>query len=184
MKDAAGSRQRGRPGWRPGAWAGYAAAAWAFAFAVPSLYWGLGGTFGAETVARRALTLSWSTDPLIMAVVLVTGLLKVFGGLFALALVRPSWPRAPRWMMLTAGWAAAVLLMAYGGVNAVGQALVVAHMIPAPAGADWHALRWHLYLWSPYFVTWGVLLGLAVRHYQTAGRTVRPGLRGTDGATA
>jgi Protein of unknown function (DUF3995) len=163
---------------RPGNWAGYAAATWAFVFAVPSFYWGIGGTFGADTVARQAAEYNWATDPLIMTTVVVTGLLKVFGGLVALALVRPAWPRPRRWMMLTGGWTGAFLLVAYGGINAIAQALVVARVIPAPAGADWYALRWHLYLWSPYFVVWGILLGLAVRHYQrvappAAGSAVR-----------
>ncbi|MEO3784094.1 DUF3995 domain-containing protein [Actinocorallia sp. B10E7] len=156
----------------PGSWSGYAAAGCAFVFAVPSFYWGFGGEFGADTIGRWAVDLSWRDDPPAMAAVLLTGCLKVLGGLLALALVRPAWPRPPRWMMLTAGYGAAALLVSYGGIYELLQALVAVRAIEVPADFDWYAFWWHLYLWSPWFLVWGILLGLAALHYQssTAGR--------------
>lgn len=117
------------------------------------------------------MELSWAADPLVMTIVLATGALKVAGGLFALALVRQAWPRPPRWIMIFFGWAASFVLVAYGVVQGGLQALVAFHLIDVPAEFDWYALRWHLYLWSPVFIIWGILLALAVRHYQTAGGT-------------
>ncbi len=35
----------------PATWAAYAAAVWAFAFAVPSFYWAAGGTVGVGAVS-------------------------------------------------------------------------------------------------------------------------------------
>jgi Protein of unknown function (DUF3995) len=106
-----------------------------------------------------------------MAVVLVTAVLKVLGGLFALALVRP-WGRVfPRWMLLTIGWGGALLLSLYGGSQVATQALVAAGVIRVPDDFDWWAFYWHLFLWSPWFLVWGILLGLAVWHYQRVPRT-------------
>jgi hypothetical protein len=146
--------------------AGYAAAAWAFAFAAPSFYWGFGGHFLAETVSGQLASESWADHRELQALVLVTGVLKVVGGLFALSLVRLSWPRAKSRLVIRGGYAVSALLTAYGVVNVIGEALAQTGAVKASATVDWHALRWHLFLWDPYFVVWGVLLGLAVRHYR------------------
>jgi len=35
-----------------------------------------------------------------------------------------------------------------------------------PSGSvDWAALRWHLGLWDPWFLVWGLLLAAATRGY-------------------
>ena len=160
---------------RLGVCAGYTAAAWAFAFAALSLYWAAGGTRAAETVlGPQATHYSWATDPAVMTATLLAGLLKILGGLFAIALVRPSWPRAPRWMMFAVGWGAALLLVGYGLEATTSQALVTVHAIHVPADYNWHTARWHLCVWGPVFAVWGVLLGLAVRDYQSNGLSSRP----------
>ncbi|MGH6654299.1 MAG: DUF3995 domain-containing protein [Actinocrinis sp.] len=153
-----------------GAWAGYAAAAWALAFAVPSFYWGFGGHFLAETVSGQLAAKPWADHRGLQALVLATGVLKVVGAAFALSLVRPRWPRVNRRLMIRGGYAVSALLTAYGAVNVIGEALAETGVVKASTSTtvDWHALRWHLFLWDPYFVVWGVLLGLAVRHYQGA----------------
>lgn len=93
------------------------------------------------------------------------GIAKVLAGLLALALVQP-WGRAvPRWMMLAAGWGGATVLTLYGGVLVAVEALVVGGIIVPSGPVDWLALRWHLYLWDPWFLLWGVLLGVAAWHY-------------------
>lgn len=148
-----------------GAWAGYAAAAWAFAFAVPSFYWGFGGHFLAETVSGQLASESWADQRGLQAVVLFTGVLKVVGGLFALSLTRLSWPDA-RWRLVSrGGYVVSVLLVLYGAVNVIGEILSETGVVKASGTVDWHALHWHLFLWDPYFVVWGVLLCLAIRHY-------------------
>lgn len=153
---------------RGGTWPAYAVCACAWLFAIPSLYWGLGGKFGARTVGREAARLTWEGDPPIMAVVLVTAILKILGGVFALALVRPWGRRIPRRMKLITGWIGATILVLYGAAQMSGQALVGVGVVDVPATFDWWAFKWHLFLWSPWFLVWGVLLGLAVLRYQHA----------------
>lgn len=152
---------------RPGAWYGYLAAAWAFAFAVPSLLWGSGISAGARTVGRDLPSYTWSNHAGVLAAVLFTGCLKVVGGLFALALVRPGSRVLPwRRVTLIGGYALAGFLILYGLQDIVPSALMELHVIGAPRDPDWFAMRWHVLLWGPYFAVWGILLGSAVRHYQ------------------
>ncbi|MFE7215794.1 hypothetical protein ACFY0A_43575 [Streptomyces sp. NPDC001698] len=49
-------------------------------------------------------------DPGFIAVVWITGALKIAGALFSLSLVRPWGRVVPRPLMLTAGWGGAALL--------------------------------------------------------------------------
>lgn len=146
--------------------AGYAAAGCAFAFAAVSFYWGSGGTLGLATVGREAVELSRSGDFRIYLALWFVGLVKVAGGLLALALVQP-WGvrRFPRWMLLAAGWAGTVLLFLYGMLNMAVQLLVLGGMIEVPANMDWRGFYGHLYLWEPWFVIWGLLLGLTTFFY-------------------
>jgi hypothetical protein len=79
----------------PTAWAAYAACALAWLSAVPSFYWALGGTAGLDTVGGAIEQLARTRDPAGIALGLGAGVLKVAGGLLALALVRPGGPRHP-----------------------------------------------------------------------------------------
>lgn len=152
---------------RPGAWSGYVAAAWAFAFAVPSFLWGSGVSAGARSVGRDTASYTWSNHPAALGFVLLTGCLKVLGGLFALALVRPRWPLPGRRITVTGGCVLAAFLFVYGLQDVLGPLLLEIHAATS-AHPDWYATRWHLVLWGPYFALWGVWLALAVRHYQLA----------------
>jgi hypothetical protein len=71
-------------------------------------------------------------------------------------------------MLLVAGWGGAALLSLYG-VLVVVEALVVGGAIVPSGSVDWLALRWHLFLWEPWFFLWGVSLGVAAWQY-TCGR--------------
>jgi hypothetical protein len=73
--------------------AGYAAWALAWLSAVPSFYWTLGGTVGLATVGGAIEELARTRDAGGVALAMGTSILKVAGGLLALALVRP-WGRA------------------------------------------------------------------------------------------
>jgi hypothetical protein len=99
-----------RPHPRGRAWAAYAACALAWLYAVPSVYWALGGTAGLDTVGGAVEQLGRTRDPAGIALGIGAGVLKVAGGLLALALVRP-WGRViPRRLLLGAAWAASTVL--------------------------------------------------------------------------
>ena len=108
------SRPIRRP--RATAWSAYAACALALLSAVPSFYWALGGTAGLDTVGGAIEDLARARDPAGVALGIGAGVLKVAGGLLALALVRPWGPAVPRRLLLGAAWAASMVLTVYGGL--------------------------------------------------------------------
>ncbi len=145
------------------AWAGYVACALALLHAAVSFYWASGGTAGLSILGGQLEAMGRAGSPTLTALVWGVGTLKAIAGL--LALVMP-WRRiSPRWMVLAAGWGGATLLTLYGGVLVAVEALVVGGVIVPSGPVDWTALRWHLFLWDPWFLVWGVLLGVAAWHY-------------------
>ena len=152
-----------RNGRRPGgAWAGYLAAAWALVFALISVYWAAGGTLG---VASVGAAVAGATSGLL---VWAAAVLKFVGVAFSLALVRPWGRRLPRRPLLALDYVVSVLLMLYGAVNIIGELLVVTGAVAG--GTDSYALHWHLYLWDPAFLLWGVCLFIAGRYYSATTR--------------
>jgi hypothetical protein len=161
-----------RPGTRRRTWAAYAAAVWAGVFAVVSLYWALGGMAGIDTVGGEIEKLARAGEG--GALAWGAALLKVAGVGYALALAQ-RWGRVfPRPLMLAGGWAGTAVLIGYGGLTVGTEVLVALDVVDPPAGIDWYAFYWHLALWDPYFLLWGVLLGIAVWHYQADTRARTP----------
>jgi Protein of unknown function (DUF3995) len=78
------------------AWAAYAACVLALLSAIPSFYWAAGGTIGLDTVGGAIEELARARDPAGVALGIGAGVLKVAGGVLALALVRPWGRRVPR----------------------------------------------------------------------------------------
>ena len=152
-----------------GWWAAYGACALALAYAAVSFYWAAGGTAGLSTIGGKLEEMARARDPGLLALVLVTAFLKVAYGLLALALVRPFGRAFPRWALLAAAWAGATLLSAYGGLLVAAQALVALGVLEVAGPADRTALLWHLFVWDTWFLLMGLLLGVAVWHYQRRG---------------
>lgn len=149
---------------RPGRWPGYAVTVWGVLFAVPSFVWALGGTVGAEsTVAPELVQLARDGVPWFLAVLWVTGFLKLFGAVVGIGLVRPCGQRTGRFLVFCGG-GATVLLVWHGGLFVAHGLLVEAGAVsfdPALLGLS----RWYLYLWGPWFVAGGLAFATAtVRH--------------------
>ncbi len=150
-------------------------------YAGVSAYWGLGGTALLDTVGG-AFERAGRTDSVgLIAVVWVTVLLKVLAAILGLVIVigRPPLAAAQRRIAQRMAWAAALILILYGGVLSITGWLVQLDVVSPAANADHKALRWHAYLWDPWFLVWGLLLatGLArSRHGVLASRV--PGRSG------
>ena len=148
---------------RPPAWAGYAAFAWATAYAVGvRLYQGLGGTVGLAGTFQ---------DPAAMrraSLVAAGGILVVGAG--SLAFVRPWGLRLPRRLVI--------------GVALAGSAYAIAHALTAYVTKPLHALgvvqlrfdgwatrneraqfAWDLLFYEPWFFGLGALVTLAALHH-------------------
>lgn len=151
-------------------WAGYAACAWAFAFAALSFYWAAGGTAGTDTVSPGVKELALARVPWFVAVLWITAALKLVAGLLALALVR-SWGRfIPRWLLLASAWGTGALLGLYGGLGLVRSVPVLLGVASVPEPVDWTVLRWYVFLWQPYWLIGGILFVTAAWSYRRGAR--------------
>jgi len=145
--------------------AAYAAAVFAFGYALVSLYWAAGGHRLVSTVGGYVARFAREGGAVPVLVALAATAAKVAGGLLALALVRP-WGRViPRRWLLAGSTAASVLLVGYGGLYVVVGALVLSGVIHPGGGVDRTALRWHVGVWDLWFLVWGILLALATVSY-------------------
>ncbi|MEU9123241.1 DUF3995 domain-containing protein [Streptomyces sp. NPDC048506] len=164
MDGAARPALRPAPRFRSSRWPGLAAAAWGLLFAVPSFAWAMGFTFGARTTVSPSLV-RFADDRVawFMAVLWVTGLLKVFGALIGIGLTRRRGRRLGR-LMVFCGGGAAVLLVWHG-------CLFVAHGVLVEVGTrsvapDLAGLtRWYLCLWGPWFMVGGLAFAAATTRY-------------------
>lgn len=146
-------------------WAGYAACAWAVAFAAQSFYYAVGGTAGAETWPRAIAEPVLARDPGWIPVMWGTGAAKLLAGALALALVRPWGRSLPRRVLRATGWGAGGLLLLYGAANLVQHGLMVAGVVAIPDGLGATAARWHLFFWDPWWMLGGGLLLAAARRF-------------------
>lgn len=150
------------------------AAAWALVFAVPHLYWGVGGVIGLDTalnreiVAHRSgwfLALNWGIALFCLA-----------GGLAALATVRTWGRRLPARLLRGLAWLGFVLLAARVLDIYVEFGLGLTGIRPVLADQPDEYLRlarWFLFLWLPWFtlgaVAWGALASRLLRPTRLGG---------------
>jgi len=166
------SAARGWPA--AGAVTAYAAAVVAFAYALMSLYWALGGHALISTIGGYVEQFARQGGALPVLVALAVTLTKVAGGLLALALVRPWGRVVPRGWLLIGSAGASVLLVVYGGLNVLLGALVLSGAIHPAGSVDRTALRWHAGVWDMWFLVWGILLALATVGYWRRPATAVP----------
>lgn len=165
---AAATYMRVPRAWFARAWAPYAACAWAWLFALASFYWAAGGRWGLDTLGSAIQ--SQAHNPAFIAVVWLTGLLKVAAGCAALTLARPWLRWIPCGVKLAGAWAGAIGLALYGGVQVIVEGAVLVGLIHPSGPVDWTGLRWHVLLWDPWWLLGGALFLLAAWSYQqTAG---------------
>ena len=160
-------------GVRPGRWTGFAAAGVAFAFAAVSTYWGLGGRALLDTLGGEIERRARAGDDVLLTANAAGAVLKVLGGVLALALVQPWGERLPRRPLLALASAGAALLTVYGVLQTVAISLVGLDRLEPAEPLDDKALRWRMFLWEPWFLVWGLLLGAAAWHFQARTRLQR-----------
>ncbi|HEY2201550.1 MAG TPA: DUF3995 domain-containing protein [Solirubrobacteraceae bacterium] len=132
--------------------------------AAVSVYWSAGGTVLLDTIGGTLERDARARSAALLVVVCVTVVLKLIaGGLGLLAVAQPRWLSARGYRVVRgAAWLAAAVLVLYGGILAIIGWLVQAGIVHASAHADHKALRWHAFLWDPWFLVWGVLLATAL----------------------
>jgi Protein of unknown function (DUF3995) len=170
---------------RGGTISAYGAAVVAFGYALVSLYWAVGGTGLLSTVGGYAETAAQHGGAGAVVLGLATAVVKIVGGLLALALARGwarTWSRSTTQSgLLFVSAAASLVLIVYGAVNVLAGALVLSGAYHPSGDVDRTALRWHTGVWDLWFLVWGILLAVATVSYWRANRSSlsrgRSGLR-------
>lgn len=119
------------------------------------------GTWLLDTIGGTLERAGRAQSADLLAVVWIIVVLKLVAAAVGLVATSPRGRRRRRPSRIIA-WVAAVVLVLYGGVLTGVGLLVQAGVITASAGADQMALRWHAYVWDPWFLVWGVLLSTAL----------------------
>jgi hypothetical protein len=127
---------------------------------------------GVGTLGGRIEELARQRDTGLVVATWVAFLLKALGGVLSLALVQSWGRRLPRRPLLLTSWAGAVLLTVYGALQTATVALITAGVVDDTQGLSSGARRWRLLLWEPWFLLWGLLLGLAAFVYGRATKEV------------
>ena len=178
--DAAGAGIPGSATSRRGMLPALAGLVVGLAYAAISVYWAVGGRWLLNTVG---ISLSRPGQAGHLA-----ALLAVWGaaGVKAVAAVLPLlaigvWPRTAngglRRLARVLIWVEAAILVSYGVVLTASGLLVQAGVIKVAAHADRLALKWHAYLWDPWFLIWGIFVFLALWRSRPASQNHLPGLR-------
>ena len=119
---------------------------WGF-FGLVSVSWALGSPWLVDTVLQGdGQRLAQERPTWFVAVVLISGLVKLGFVIFGFALLRPDVIRVPRWLRLAFGWVSGVLLIAYGLFGST-QGIVRLLSNQPISRYGW----WRLFLWMPHF---------------------------------
>jgi hypothetical protein len=149
-------------------WAGYAAFAWALAYAVGVRgYQGLGGTVG--------LPGTFQEPDAFRSASLVAGAVIAAAGVGALALVRPWGLRLPRWLVIVPALAGSTYAAAHALAGYVTKLMHLLGIMDLEF-RGWDRLdegkliAWDLLFYEPWFLGLGVLVTLgALHHYRRTG---------------
>ncbi|SHG87853.1 hypothetical protein [Streptoalloteichus hindustanus] len=153
---AEGCRGCGRPAHRTRPWFGLLALVAALPHTLTKVYWSLGGTAGATGEREADFANGWGA--------VVSGVLAM---VLALALTQARPRVLPRWTLLTAGWAAAAVLVAPNLPAVTGLLRDVLGEAPPRVR---HAIAPEVFPVVS-FLVWGVALGLATQDFQRRTRT-------------
>lgn len=153
--------------------AAYGSAALALLSAAVSAYWTLGGGALLSTVGGDLEAIARGGGAPAVALGAGTTAAKLAGGALSLALVRPWGRHLPQRLLDGLALAAAAPLVAYGGLLVLAGAGALLGLTGS-APAEPTALRWHVLFWDPWFLLWGLLLGVAAVQHRRLHHRDRP----------
>jgi hypothetical protein len=133
-------------------------------YAAISVYWAVGGTWLLDTVGASLVQAARGASAGVLFAVWAAAVLKVIATVLPLLAVHAAAPPGSRWrrVLRVLTWVEAVILVLYGLVLTATGLLVQSGLVPTDATADHRALRWHAYLWDPWFLVWGLLVTAAL----------------------
>jgi Protein of unknown function (DUF3995) len=135
------------------------------AYAAISVYWAVGGRWLLNTVGISLSQPRQAGHLAALIAVWGAAAVKAVAALLPLLAIG-VWPRTAngglRRLARVLTWIEAAILTGYGLTLTASGLLVQADVIKAAAHADRLALKWHAYLWDPWFLIWGIFVLLAL----------------------
>ncbi|WP_249366790.1 MULTISPECIES: DUF3995 domain-containing protein [Neobacillus] len=134
---------------------------WTLIFAGMSFYWAMGGLMGVRSLGGSIYEMSLNPSPSFMAIVWLTGFIKLFGVIFLLMLII-RWKKQimNRMLYYTAKIGGAFLFL-YGFLNFITILLNAFHILEFNLGP--YATFWRLIFWEPYWMVGGVFYFFSVK---------------------
>ncbi len=149
------------------------------AYAAISVYWAIGGTWLLNTVGISLSRPGQSGHAVALLAVWGAAVLKVIAAILPALAVRLSTKRPDdtryglKKPVRVLSWIEAMILTVYGLILTAAGLLIQAGMVKTTANADHLALKWHAYLWDPWFLVWGILVIIALRQSRPARQLLR-----------
>jgi hypothetical protein len=158
------------PRW-PGSWSGWL-------YAAIGVYWAVGGRWLLITVGISLSQPGQAGHLAALLAVWGAAAVKAVAALLPLLAIG-VWPRTAngglRGLARVLAWIETAILTGYGLILTASGLLVQVGVIKATAHADRLALKWHAYLWDPWFLIWGIFVFLALWRSRPASQDHLPG---------
>lgn len=130
-----------------------------------SFYWALGGMAGVKSLGGSIYEHALKREAAFIAIVWITGFMKLGGGLFLLLLLKEWSIKVHRILFYTA-LIGGMFLFLYGLANAITLSFVFTGLLSMQI--DDYALKWRLFFWEPFWMLGGVLFILSSFNFKTS----------------
>ena len=148
------------------------------AYAAIIVYWAVGGRWLLNTVGISLSQPGQSRHLAALLAVWGAAAVKTVAAVLPLLAIG-VWPRTAngglRRLARVLTWMEAAILVGYGLILTTSGLLVQVGVIKAAAHADRLAMKWHAYLWDPWFLVWGIFVFLALWRSRPASQDHLPG---------
>ncbi|MGN8647292.1 DUF3995 domain-containing protein [Gracilibacillus sp. HCP3S3_G5_1] len=134
---------------------------WTVIFAGMSFYWAMGGLLGVRSLGGSIYEMSLNPEPSFVVIVWLTGVLKLFGLVLLLMLLK-GWNKmmVEKTLYYLAKIAGAALFL-YGLGNFITISLSTWNVLDFEL--DGYATFWRLVFWEPYWIFGGICYFFSVR---------------------
>lgn len=136
----------------------FAGTFWCLIFALISFYWASGGMLGVKTLGGIIYQKALERENSLIAMVWITGFIKLAGGLFLLLLLR-KWSKVINHALFFLALIGGMFLFLYGLANFVTIVLSVMGILHLQI--EIYAVTWRLLFWEPFWMLGGVLFILS-----------------------
>lgn len=147
---------------RPLLWSGYAVFIWSIAYMLPHLYWAAGGTGGMSLLKLKTSVIEMEQFKYINW---VASVILTLAGLLGLAFVYIRKPKMTRMILLGIAWAGCSVAASHGIYGIIYRILEILNVIElenGPFEPQKHSyVLTDLFLFEPWFLIEGILLGIA-----------------------